>query len=206
MVEDRAAGAVTYVALGDSTGVGVGAGRGGGYVARLFGRIERERPGSRLVNLCVSGATTGDVLRSQLPRFERERPTLVTVGIGVNDVQRLSQQQYAANLDEIARRIRAATDAPVVLTNLPDVSCAPGIPAFMREGARRSIRLFNQSIDEVAERRALRVVDVFGPSTELLPAHPQFFCADGFHPSEDGYEFWAEAMWPAVREALAAKP
>src|SRR5687768_2353819 len=60
-----APGAITYVALGDSTGSGVGATQGG-YVARLFKRIVTHRPGSRLTNLCFSGATTSDVLREQL--------------------------------------------------------------------------------------------------------------------------------------------
>ena len=59
---------IVHVALGDSTGVGVGAREGGGYVARIFRRVERERPGSRLINLCVSGATTADVLREQAGR------------------------------------------------------------------------------------------------------------------------------------------
>src|ERR671915_2494616 len=81
---------VVYVALGDSTGVGVGARKGGGYVARLFERIERVRPGSRLVNLCVSGAATGDVLRSQVVRVGEARPTLVTLGVGINDLTRMS--------------------------------------------------------------------------------------------------------------------
>lgn len=194
---------IVYAALGDSTGAGVGArSGGGGYVARLFKRINETRPGSRLVNLCVSGATTADVLRSQMPRFERERPDLVTVGIGVNDVQRLSQEQYAANLEAIITRVRAVSEAPLVLTNIPDIACAPGVPAFMRDDARRRIRLFNLAIDDAAARHDLRVVDVFTPSAELLPARPEFFCSDGFHPSDEGYEFWADAMWPAVREAV----
>ena len=58
-------GPIVYVALGDSTGSGVGA-REGGYVIRLFKRIEERRAGSKLTNLCVSGATTEDVLRGQL--------------------------------------------------------------------------------------------------------------------------------------------
>src|ERR671916_2521082 len=53
-------GPIVYVALGDSTGAGVGA-REGGYVLRLFNRLVERRPGSRLNNLCVSGATTVDV-------------------------------------------------------------------------------------------------------------------------------------------------
>ena len=131
----RKAGPVVYVALGDSTGVGVGARKGGGYVARLFERLERERPGSRVVNLCVSGAETGDVLRGQLPRVAAARPTLVTVGIGINDLTHgVEVEQFARNYEEIVARLRAVTDAPVVVTNIPDISTAPRVPAFMREG------------------------------------------------------------------------
>ena len=57
-------GPIVYVALGDSTGAGVGA-RQGGYVARIFKRLLERRPGSKLSNLCVSGATTADLLRGQ---------------------------------------------------------------------------------------------------------------------------------------------
>src|SRR5215210_7335195 len=56
---------VMYAALGDSTGVGVGA-REGGYPSRLLKRINQLRPGSKLTNVCVSGATTDDVLRDQI--------------------------------------------------------------------------------------------------------------------------------------------
>src|SRR5215213_3100291 len=124
---------VVYVALGDSTGVGVGARKGGGYVARLFHRVERVRPGSRLVNLCVSGATTGDVLRAQVGRVGDAGPSLVTVGIGINDLTRqVTPEQFARNFDEIVARVRAQTDAPVVVSNLPDISHAPAVPAFLR--------------------------------------------------------------------------
>src|SRR5687767_586281 len=54
------AGPITYVALGDSTGSGVGATEGG-YVARLFKRLVAHRPDSKLINLCVSGSRTSDV-------------------------------------------------------------------------------------------------------------------------------------------------
>src|SRR5829696_6949597 len=136
---------VVYVALGDSTGVGVGAVKGGGYVARLFERVERVRPGSRLVNLCVSGATTGDVLRGQVGRVGEARPALVTVGIGINDLTRqATPEQFALNYEELAARLRAQTAAPVVVSDLPDVSHAPAVPAFLREEARRRIRLFNE--------------------------------------------------------------
>ncbi len=59
MAGDKNAAPVVYAALGDSTGAGVGASDGRGYVARLFVRIEHERPRSRLINLCVSHHEAG---------------------------------------------------------------------------------------------------------------------------------------------------
>src|SRR4051812_17377096 len=60
MGNDQKGAPVIYAALGDSTGVGVGA-KEGGYVARLFTRIKSVRPDSTLTNVCVSGAETEDV-------------------------------------------------------------------------------------------------------------------------------------------------
>jgi len=194
---------VVYVALGDSTGVGVGARKGGGYVARLFERIERVRPGSRLVNLCVSGATTGDVLSTQMGRVGNEAPSLVTVGIGINDlVQQATPEQFAHNFDELVTRLRAQTDAPVVVSNLPDISPAPAVPAFLREEARRRIQLFNEHLAAAAMRHRLHLADTFTKSAAVIPTHPEFFSSDGFHPSDEGYEFWAFEMWPVVKRAL----
>ena len=194
---------VVYVALGDSTGVGVGARKGGGYVARLFERIERVRPGSRLVNLCVSGATTGDVLRSQVGRVGEAEPSLVTLGIGINDLTRMTAPgQFARNFDEIVTRVRAQTDAPAVVSNLPDISHAPRVPDFLRGDVRRGVVLFNERIADAAARHRLYLADSFEKSAEVIPAHPEFFSPDGFHPSDEGYEFWAFEMWPVVKRAL----
>jgi lysophospholipase L1-like esterase len=199
------AGPVSYVALGDSTGVGVGARDGRGYVARLFERVERERPGSKLTNLCVSGAETGDVLRGQLPRVAAARPALVTLGIGINDLTHgVEPDTFARNYEEIVTRLKATTDAPVVVTNIPDISTAPRVPEFMREGLHQRIALFNARIAEIAVRHGVAVVDAYALSGDVIPKHPEFFSPDGFHPSAEGYEYWAKMMWPTVKEAIGA--
>ena len=199
----RQGGLVVYVAFGDSTGVGVGARNGAGYVARIFERIERVRPDSQLVNLCVSGATTADVLRGQVTRVETETPTLITLGIGINDETRtVTAEGFARNYEEIITRLREKTDAPIVVTNIPDISFAPAVPVFMRNEARRRINLFNERIAEIATRHDLRLVDAYTNSHELIPRHPEFFSADNFHPSDEGYEFWALMMWSTVKDAI----
>lgn len=193
---------VNYVALGDSTGVGVGA-KEGGYVARLFTRIKRERPASRLTNLCVSGATTGDVLRGQVERAVAAQPTLITLAIGINDLSRnVPVETFASNYEEIIKRLRARSNAPIIISNLPDVSLAPVVPAFMRAEAHRRITLFNERIEEIAKRHNLLIVDAYHTTHELIPSHPEFFSPDGFHPSDAGYEYWAKTMWPTVKSAM----
>lgn len=201
MKEENKGEAVMYSALGDSTGAGVGA-RQGGYVLRLFNRINEVRPGSKLTNVCVSGATTDDVLRSQVEPALRARPTLITLGIGINDVGRgMSVETFARNYEAIIKRLKAA-NVPIVITNIPDVSLAPVVPPGARPEATRRITLFNERISEIASRYGVLLVDAFRATRETIPSRPEFFSDDGFHPSDAGYEYWAEAMWPTVKKAI----
>jgi acyl-CoA thioesterase-1 len=199
----RTKGRVVYAALGDSTGVGVGAREGGGYVARLFERIRPEHTDSKLINLCVSGATTEDVLRGQLHEAVNARPTLVTLGVGINDLGHgLTAEQFARNYEEIVLQLKKETSARVVVTNVPDISLAPVVPATEREATRRRIELFNEKLESIARRYQLSVVDIYTETHRVIPEHPEFFSDDGFHPSAEGYAYWAETMWPAVKEAI----
>jgi lysophospholipase L1-like esterase len=200
-MNNNKSGPVRYVALGDSTGVGVGA-RNGGYVIRLFQKIERVRPSSHLTNLCVSGATSADVLSEQLEPGIKARPTLVTIGIGINDVAiGVSEEAYARNLEVIITRLKTETSASIVITNLPDVSLAPIVPPERRDQLHNRLISFNQKIKELTDRHGLLVVDAFA-THEMIPTRSEFFSADKFHPSDIGYQYWADLMWPTVQKAI----
>ncbi|MEP6635948.1 MAG: SGNH/GDSL hydrolase family protein [Acidobacteriota bacterium] len=197
-----ASGPVQYVALGDSTGVGVGA-KDGGYVARLFKRIEVVRPSSSLTNLCVSGATSEDVVRTQLERGIAAKPTLVTLGVGINDVTHgLTLDEFTANYDKILGQLTTMTSASILVLNIPDISSAPRIPPSLRDQLGRQIILFNTRIAELARKHGLALFDIYSSTHESLGSHPEFFSGDGFHPSDPGYEHWANEMWPVIEDAL----
>lgn len=197
-------GPIRYVALGDSTGAGVGA-RDGGYVARLFKRIVAHRPGSALTSLCVSGATTSDLLRGQLDRGVRADPQLVTLGIGINDIGHgVTLEQFSKNYEEILSRLRSDTKAAIVITNIPDISSAPRIPQAIRTEYHQQIVAFNQELEEIASRHEVSVFDVYTITHKQLHSHPEFFSEDGFHPSDKGYEFWTEQMWPIIALTIGA--
>ena len=197
-LSDSMKGPIRYLALGDSTGAGVGA-RNGGYVARLFTRMVSHRSGSALTNLCVSGATSSDVLGGQLERGVRADPQLVTLGIGINDIGHgVTLEQFSKNYEEILSRLKRDTKAAIVVTNVPDISSAPRIPQAVRSEYHQQIVAFNQKLQEVASRHNVSVFDIYSVTHEHLSSHPEFFSDDGFHPSDTGYEFWAEQMWPII--------
>ena len=195
-------GPIVYVALGDSTGAGVGA-RDGGYVARLYKRLEERRPESKLSNLCVSGADTTDLVRDQLEKGVALNPDLVTVGIGINDIGHgLTLDQFAKNFDEILSTLKEKTHATIVVTNLPDISTAPRIPTAMRSVYQRQIEEFCKRLEEIANKYGVTIFDVYTITKQELPSHPEYFSADGFHPSDQGYELWASQMWPTLAQAV----
>ena len=105
-------GPIIYVAFGDSTGAGVGA-REGGYVARIFNRLLAKRPDSRLINRCVSGATTADVIHYQLEEGIDANASLITLGIGINDIGHgVSLQQFAKNYEEDSEPFKEQDSCP----------------------------------------------------------------------------------------------
>ncbi|MBV9958978.1 MAG: SGNH/GDSL hydrolase family protein [Acidobacteria bacterium] len=197
----RPDGAVIYAAVGDSTGAGLGA-RQGGYVERLFARIKQARPASRLNNRSLAGANTAQVLQSQVAQIVADQPTLVTVGIGLNDLlQGVTEDEFAKNYEEIVSRL-LGTHAFIIITTLPDLSAAPAFAK--REAGDLTARLirYNQRIETIAARYGVELVDVYNLSREALHTRPELFGADGLHPSDAGYEYWAETLWPAVNKAI----
>jgi lysophospholipase L1-like esterase len=193
---------LVYAAVGDSTGVGMGAREGGGYVQRLFARIRQERPGSTLLNLSAAGATTADALDKQLPRLDGSRAALVTVCVGVNDLQRGREaKEFAEDYEALVVKLRRPGRL-LVLANLPDVTSAPLMKGMADEPLRTRLGQFNKAIEDVASRHGAPLVNLYKLSGETLKSRPEFFSSDGLHPSDLGYAHWAEAMWPAVARAV----
>ncbi len=150
-------------------------------------------------------ATTADLLRDQLAAAVSAAPQLVTVGIGINDIGHgLTVEQFSRNYDEILSTLQNKTAAKVVVTNIPDISSAPSIPGELRPPYQQRIIQFNQRLEEIAVRHGAIVFDVYTITHQQLPSHPEYFSADGFHPSDEGYELWANQMWPTIQRAIDA--
>jgi lysophospholipase L1-like esterase len=191
-----------YVAVGDSTGIGLGARDGGGYVDRLFARIDQKRPGYTLVNLSAAGATTADVINKQIPRLDGTRATLVTICVGVNDLLRGREaKQFAEDYETLVAMLRQSAGS-ILITNLPDVASAPAIKGMADESLRLRLGQFNKAIEDIAGRHGVPLVDLYKLNGEVIRSRPEFFSSDGLHPSNLGYARWAEAMWAVVEPII----
>ena len=196
--------AVVYVALGDSTVSGEGASSPEkNYVSRLYAQLRSVYPKAQLTNLGVSGATSADAVRAQLPRAVALRPHLVTLSIGPNDVvQGQDAQQYEQNIESIFQTLSRETRAVVVANLLPDMSLSPRFTVDEKDAVRGQTVLFNEVLARQGQQYDVEIVDVFRPSQEEVPGHKELFAGDEYHPSDEGYARWADHMWRGVEARI----
>lgn len=199
---------VLYVALGDSTVEGVAAtSPERNYVSRLYERLRTAYPAARMLNLGRGGAVSADVVATQLPRAIELRPDLVTVSVGPNDITGgVTVEEYASNVDRLLRALVRETRAPVVVNLLPDLAVTPRFShSDKRERVGALTVRFNEALSREAQHYHVAVVDLYRPSREEVPRHPELVATDGYHPSDLGYARWAELMWAAVEPRIARR-
>src|SRR5690349_16684075 len=111
---------LTYVALGASDAVGVGATNPDtdGWVPRFGAELG---PNVRLINLGVSGSTLNQALQEQLQPALDARPDVVTVWLAVNDLNaRVPLERYSQDLDNLLTQLDPL-HAQVLVGNVPDL-------------------------------------------------------------------------------------
>ena len=204
---DGTAGAakpLTYVAMGASDSIGVGAGdpTTQGWVPQLAQRLG---PDTRLVDLGVYGTLLHDALSQQLPEAIAAQPDVVTVWLAVNDFNApVPLPQYEADLDTLLTALETQTNARILVGNVPDLSTVPnyaaaGIPPILVQF--ETLR-WDAAIAAVVARHNATLVDLL-PYWQEMQQHPEYVSADGFHPSALGYARLADVFYQASEPVLA---
>ena len=185
--------------LGDSTAAGVGAST---VATALPSQVAAalDRPVDLAV-LARSGATVADVVRHQLPALAGLGPDLVFVSVGANDVTHLTSR---ADFERAYRRLLAGLpeSAEVVVLGVPDMGAIPRLAQPLRAVAGFRGRQLDDVVREVAGDTGGGYVDIAGQAGPPFRRDPdRFFAADRYHPSDAGYELWADAVGEVVRRS-----
>jgi lysophospholipase L1-like esterase len=191
---------MTYVAVGASDAVGVGARDPDteGWVPRFGARLGDD---VHVVNLGVSGSTLAQALDEQLAPALDARPDVVTVWLAVNDLNaRVELEQYARDLDRLLAKL-ATTRARVLIGNVPDLARLGVYAGRDATSLRAEVDRWNQVIAATAERHGARVVDLHARWHELAE-HPEYVAQDGFHPSSEGYARLAELFIESLHDEI----
>lgn len=187
--EPSRSGELLYVALGDSTGLGIGAtSPSKGYVG-LIEKGLKEKTGQpvKVVNLSVSGSRVKKCLEQQIPKLKKLKPDVVTIEIGANDV---------ANWDATSFR----HDMTTLINDLPDDTVISDIPYFgggIKRSLEPNVLAANKIILELAKKRGLTVA----PLHKLTKSRDSLltYSADFFHPNNRGYRNWFDAFWGSIK-------
>ncbi|MDE0802111.1 MAG: SGNH/GDSL hydrolase family protein [Acidimicrobiales bacterium] len=196
--------------LGDSLAAGMGAISPDLSLPRLVATGRNQD--TRLHVFAVPGATSDDVIGTQLPALQQLRHGLGQIGqridaigitIGANDISAFTpRHRFRAN---VRRVVQAGEGAPVVLVSIPQLNDAIRLPRPLRTIA--SVRAL--WLDLVLRRVAKEREDVFYASVRRRPEWIRrrdlrnFLAADRFHPSGAGYAVWADHIIEAFDNALA---
>jgi lysophospholipase L1-like esterase len=199
---------LTFVALGDSTTVGVGDPLGGRQVSRtgagalpgqgwrgwaaLLAEALSSSHDVAFTNLATSGATTPSVTGGQLPRTGGGRIDLASLIVGVNDTMRSSFDplQIRDCLHECAAEL-TRRGALLLTIRFHDHGQVFGLPAWLRRPLWRRIELVNAAYDDVHDSYGGIRVDLAGwPEVYRR----EFWSIDRLHPGERGHRTLARVF------------
>jgi lysophospholipase L1-like esterase len=188
----------TIVVAGDSTAFGVGA----LPEHSTAGRLAAAFPHARVINVAKSGARVGHVVQQlarvteQLARCGCRKVDFVLIHACGNDVIEFrSAATFEADLRAAIAMARQLSDN-VVLMPGQNFSVSPfflrGISHIV---TRQAVRL-HAVVERVTEELGVTFVDLFrDPSEDPFVKEPhRYYCADGLHPSGEGYGIWFAAL------------
>ena len=181
------------VMLGDSAAAGHGLNGAEDAVPRRVARtlVAADGRATAVHSVAVDGATTDDVLRTQVG--SARGADIVLLGVGANDAFKVhrSFSEVADATHRLLTAVRdvAAPEAQIVFHTCPDLSMAPGLPLVLRPVVGWRCRHVAEAQHAVAAMHGVPVADL--PRERLSP---EVFGADRFHPGPVGHARLAERV------------
>lgn len=200
---------IRYIPLGDSYTICTGAKKDQAWPLLLTNHLKEKGIDIELVdNPARNGFTTFDLMEQELPFFDKSSPTFTTLCIGVNDwVQTIDSTVFKKNFSFILDRIQKTLPdkSKIIILTIPDFSVTPNGPVYSNgRNIMKGIMSFNGIIKREADKRQLKVVDLF-PISQAMWNNEYLVALDGLHPSAAEYAIWEKAILPVAEEMLKEK-
>jgi lysophospholipase L1-like esterase len=153
----------------------------------------------KAANFGIAGDTTQGVLwRMQNGELEGFDARLIILMLGTNNINRNEPADIAAGDAAIVEEFKKRQPNAKILI----LGVFPRGPAA-DNAFRPKIREINEHLSKLADGRRVHYLDIGDKFLQPDGSLPAEVMPDGLHPNLRGYEIWAEAIMPKVRELLA---
>jgi lysophospholipase L1-like esterase len=185
--------AIKLLVIGESTVAGLGARTHDLALAGRFAEQLSDRLRKRVEWTVIgkNGVTARRTIDELLPLVPNESFDYILVGLGGNDVMKLSSpRKWRRDMTELLGILRERNpNATVFITNCPMIKYSPALPHPIKFLLWELSKLHDANIREFTADME-RVCYYHQPADVTLEG----FFADGIHPSEQGYADWSAAM------------
>jgi acyl-CoA thioesterase-1 len=184
---------IQYIVLGDSVGAGVGSSSPRKCYAGLIAASLHVRSGKPvyIVNFCVSGAKTADLIRDQLPLFGKVNAannTVVTLEIGANNVgPDFNNEKFRQEFNQILDALPASTI----------VADVPYFGAGIKRDREANVEAANEIIHKAITDHKMTLAKIFDQTKNYGSLRD--YAADFFHPNDRGHKNWSKAFIAALK-------
>lgn len=178
----------SILVFGDSLSAGYGLPTGAAWPDLLAERLKNGRADYNVINLSLSGETTGGGKNRLTPALEKQHPAIVILALGANDGLRgLSLAVMQDNLRAMLARIRAEGGSPLLVgMRLP-----PNYGPYAAE--------FETAFRRVAQESRTPFVPFL---LDGIADQPALFQADGLHPTREAQGKLLDNVWPGLQPLL----
>jgi acyl-CoA thioesterase I len=146
------------------------------------------------------------VVDDQVPRVAALAPDMVLVSVGANDVVHLtSRSGFRRSYERLVDGL--PEDVELVLLGVPDMGAPPRLAQPLRALAGLRGRQLDSEVRAVARRARATYIDIAGETGPQMRAESgRLFARDRYHPNDEGYALWAEAILEGLPPLHAREP
>lgn len=176
----------------------------GDSITDFFGRPDRGQAvwnanygALKAANFGISGDTTQDVLwRIQNGELEGFKARVIVLMLGTNNINRNSNAEIAAGDAAIIAEFRKRQPQAKVLV-------LGVFPRGAKDSAGRiAVTEINRELAKLADNRSIFFLDIAPAFLNADGSLIDGVMVDGLHPSTKGYEAWAKAIDPTLKQLL----
>ncbi len=155
-----------------------------------------------LINLSKPGATSEDVINSQIPQALNEHQVShILIEVGTNDIiEGVDGVQFQKNYESILGKLRI-NSAKIFALNIPYL----GSPEFLTFPFSTlqdlKIRQFNNIIKEAAKLNGANYLDIHNNTPELK-SDESVYSKDQFHPNDQEYSVFADLILDQMKNVV----